>query len=408
MTHGIARSSRPRTEEQRQQQLEKIRRYRELEESVRQKIKSREYTRETFDITSKLLRLNPEYYTIWNVRRRCLKSSFFYTSSSGPSHSKDSRTSGPSATPTPSSAASSTSPSVATPSTPEDQPIGKNGTTLEAGASPEDAEMQDKDIIASELMFTVPLLMQYPKCYWLWNYRLWILQQAVERLRAPVARAIWEEELGLVGKMLHRDQRNFHAWGYRRGVIAQLESSALAGHSMVEPEFAYTTQMIHKDLSNFSAWHNRGQLIPRLLDERKADDAARRELLDKELALAYDGLNVGPEDQSLWYYLQYLMLNVIDSKTDRCFTPNLTTETRTEIISETIANIRDLLEDYTDIKWIYESLIEYTLALAQVQDRKASIEEREDLTSWLQTLRRLDPKRAGRWSDFEKNLALYF
>lgn len=130
-------------------------------------------------------------------------------------------------------------------------------------------------------MFTVPLLMEYPKCYWLWNYRLWVLQQAVERLQTPVARAIWEEELGLVGKMLHRDRRNFHAWGYRRGVIAQLESSSLDGSSMVEHEFDYTTRMIRVDLSNFSAWHNRGQLIPRLLDERTADDAARRELLDK-------------------------------------------------------------------------------------------------------------------------------
>ena len=50
---------------------------------------------------------------------------------------------------------------------------------------------------------------------------------------------------------------------------------------MVEPEYEYTTKMIHTDLSNFSAWHNRGQLIPRLLDERSADDAAREELLNK-------------------------------------------------------------------------------------------------------------------------------
>ncbi|KAL2214325.1 protein prenylyltransferase [Sarocladium strictum] len=399
-SHGIARSSRPRTEEQRQQQLEKIRRYRDLEDSVRQKIAAKEYSRETFDITSKLLRLNPEYYTIWNVRRWCLESSFFYTSSSGSSHLRDSQTSGASPTPTPSSAASSTSPSATTPSIPKDQQTGKNGTT------PEDGETQNKDVVTSELMFTVPLLMEYPKCYWLWNYRLWVLQQAVERLRTPVARAIWEEELGLVGKMLHRDRRNFHAWGYRRGVIAQLESSSLDGSSMVEHEFDYTTRMIHVDLSNFSAWHNRGQLIPRLLDERIADDAARRELLDKELALVYDGLNVGPEDQSLWYYLQFLMLNVIELNGPRCFTPNLSQADRTGIISETIANIRDLLEDYNDIKWIYESLIEYTLALAQVEDRQSSDEERGEIAEWLRTLRGQDPKRTGRWTDLEKGLNL--
>lgn len=123
--------------------------------------------------------------------------------------------------------------------------------------------------------------MEYPKCYWLWNYRLWVLQQAIDRLQTPVARRIWEEELGLVGKMLHRDRRNFHAWGYRRHVVRQLESPVLEGSSMVEPEYEYTTKMIRNDLSNFSAWHNRSQLIPRLLDGRKADDKARLELLEQ-------------------------------------------------------------------------------------------------------------------------------
>jgi geranylgeranyl transferase type-2 subunit alpha len=129
-------------------------------------------------------------------------------------------------------------------------------------------------------------------------------------------------------------------------------------------------------------------------------------LICAELALVYDGLNVGPEDQSLWYYLQYLMLNVIDNKSPRCITPNLSTEARTEIITETVTNIRDLLEDYTDIKWIYESLIEYTLALAQVQSRKSSDEEREEVSSWLENLRKLDPKREGRWQDLKRDLGL--
>lgn len=62
--------------------------------------------------------------------------------------------------------------------------------------------------------------------------------------------------------------------------MAHLESPALEGTSAVETEFAYTTKMINADLSNFSAWHNRSKLIPRLLDERKADDEARRNFLD--------------------------------------------------------------------------------------------------------------------------------
>ena len=83
-----------------------------------------------------------------------------------------------------------------------------------------------------------------------------------------------------MSKMLTKDRRNFHAWVYRRHVVAALESRALEGRSMAEPEFEYTTRMIRVDLSNFSAWHNRTQLIPRLLEERGADDAARQKFLD--------------------------------------------------------------------------------------------------------------------------------
>ena len=91
----------------------------------------------------------------------------------------------------------------------------------------------------------------------------------------------------LVGKMLTLDSRNFHGWGYRRTVIAALESSKPEssndgdGESLTEREFEYTTRMIRSNLSNFSAWHNRSKLIPRLLSERKADGGARKRFLDE-------------------------------------------------------------------------------------------------------------------------------
>lgn len=136
-------------------------------------------------------------------------------------------------------------------------------------------------MLKAELGFTVPLLMEAPKCYWIWKYRSWLLQEAIDRLEPLVARRVWEEELALDTKMLTRDRRNFHAWGYRRNVVKHLESIALDGASMVEAEFEFTTKMIRVDLSNFSAWHNRSKLIPRLLTERKADDAARRKFFDQ-------------------------------------------------------------------------------------------------------------------------------
>lgn len=122
--------------------------------------------------------------------------------------------------------------------------------------------------------------MEFPKCYWIWKYRSWLLQEAIGRLEPAVARRVWEDELGLDTKMLTKDRRNFHAWGYRRNVVKHLESAALDGKSMVEPEFEFTTKMIRVDLSNFSAWHNRSKLTLRLLEERGADEIARRKFFD--------------------------------------------------------------------------------------------------------------------------------
>ncbi|KAH6608250.1 hypercellular [Trichoderma cornu-damae] len=362
-SHGVARTARIRTEEQRLQDLEKIKKYRHLEDQIRALAASGTYGPDVLELTTRLLRLNPEYYTIWNVRRRCL---ICCLSSSG-------------ATGQPSSGSREQSPD-----------------TKDQGS--------DSDALQSEIAFTTPLLMEFPKCYWIWNYRQWILSQAILRLPVPAAREIWDTELGLVSKMLTKDQRNYHAWGYRRLVVARLESSELNGKSMAEDEFAYTTKMIRQSLSNFSAWHNRSQLIPQVLDQRGADDKARAAFLVEELNLVRDGLNVGPEDQSLWYYHQFLVSQIVGGGNGRSVAPALTVGEKAAYLRREIDEIRDLLEDYDDIKWIYEALSEYTLALGQLEQRAAegNDDEAGDVQAWLTKLRDLDPMRTSRWNDVEQ------
>lgn len=140
-------------------------------------------------------------------------------------------------------------------------------------------------IISDELSFLLPLMRKYPKCYWIWNYRLWLLEQSIHCLPVSAGRQLWQQELGLASKMLSLDSRNFHGWGYRRTVVRALESSELqtdgSASTLTEQEYEYTTKMINTNLSNFSAWHNRSKLIPKLLTERKADKTARRKLLDE-------------------------------------------------------------------------------------------------------------------------------
>ena len=198
-------------------------------------------------MTSKLLVANPEYYTIWNHRRRILNH-ILQTPHNGKA---------------------------------EEQSL---GTTLSEEPSPEKIK-HIEHIISDDLQFLVPLLVEYPKCYWIWNHRRWLLQQVPLYLSAESSKAFWTAEFGLVSKMLLRDNRNFHGWGYRRKVVQALEnldpSLPFSERSMVKSELDYTTRMIKAKLENFSAWHTRSRLIPRMLHENGASDAERKAMLDK-------------------------------------------------------------------------------------------------------------------------------
>ena len=244
-----------------------------------------------------------------------------------------------------------------------------------------------------------------PKCYWIWSFRQWILSQAILRLSIPLARDIWEEELRLTSLMLSKSQRNFHAWGYRRFVVAKLESVELQGKSMVEEDFKYTTNMIKSNLSNFSAWHNRSQLIPRLLQERCADPIMRSKFLNEELDFVREGLDVGPEDQSLWYYHRFLISQIVgDDDPQTAALMNL--NEKAAYVRHEISEIKDLIDAYTDVKCIYEALPEYTMTLEKLEQRERDQEDLIDLQTWLTKLRVLDPMRVGRWKDIELQIGI--
>jgi geranylgeranyl transferase type-2 subunit alpha len=78
---------------------------------------NKEYTIDTFKLTTKILQWNPDYYTIWNYRRILI---------------------------------------------------------LEQ-VSIETMEQEQKAYVG-ELMFFLQLIKINPKSYWLWNHRIWCLQ----------------------------------------------------------------------------------------------------------------------------------------------------------------------------------------------------------------------------------------
>ncbi|KAJ5777536.1 hypothetical protein N7520_000782 [Penicillium odoratum] len=352
-SHGVRRFKPvEKTPEERQQELQKIEDYRSLEREVSEKVAAQDHTSETLKKISELLNRNPEYYTIWNHRRQVMRQQF-----------------------------------------------------SDAGDDTEEKSTQPiLQLIKNDLMFLIPLLRSFPKCYWIWNYRLWLLDEARRLLALPEARQLWQEEFFLVGKMLTLDSRNFHGWGYRRLVVEALKELGTPEEamSMTQKEFEYAKKMIGANLSNFSAWHYRTKLIQRLLDEQAATDDERKTMLDEELSLIHQAL-IDPYDQSVWFYHQNL-LSVFDPATaDRTMAPNLTTSERLEYLRQEIENIQEIIDGAEDCKYIYQALIECTMLVSKVTGSLSS-QDRNQILSWLSELKQLDPLRERRWLDFERAL----
>lgn len=333
-------------------------------------IQAEDFSQSTLALTSKLLSENPEYYTIWNDRRRILQHILSDKSSASPE------------------------------------------TTAK--------------LLSSDLAFLLPLLKLYPKCYWIWNHRLWLLEQYSVHLPASAARKAWQGELALVGMMHARDSRNFHGWDYRRIVVerlrrfeteaaAQETDDTLAGKeqetsqdpatSLVESEFAYTRKMVAQNLSNFSAWHARSKLIPLVLAARNASPADRRALFVTELSYLKEALLMDPYDQSLWKYHQYLMFVLMSAPDASQTWVEFRDEDREQLLSAEIADFKELLDDTTDCKWLYLNLVQYTAQYLGLNGRNKTAPTAE-LRDWMQRLKDLDPLRIGRWNDLERTLNL--
>ncbi|KAI0545474.1 protein prenylyltransferase [Xylaria curta] len=358
-----------RTEEQRQKELGKIKKYRGFEDELRERAARGAFDEpRTYECTTALLKSNPEYYTVWNLRRRCMLGSVL-------------------SSPFPPAPAS----------TPEEE---------EAAAA---RAKLDGECLDSELDFTITLLKNFPKCYWIWNFRTWVLEQFIIRVpRIPACRA-WRNELAYTHKALVQDSRNFHAWGYRRYIVAKLETPALLGHSLLEDEFVYTTRMIEQDLSNFSAWHYRSRLMFRVLEERKADDKARAAFFETERCLIQDALNVGINDQSLWYYYRFLMAQALNPGGRPTIIPNMATEKKIQMIQGEIDWIEDLLLDmhgeYPDLMSPYEALVELTVPLLKIQPDAAEERQENDPRFWVAKIKEQDKNNVTtRWDELERSI----
>ncbi|KAI9869387.1 MAG: Rab geranylgeranyltransferase [Trichoglossum hirsutum] len=373
-SHGVPRPANAhpaRTEQARAKELTKIEDYRALVSLVQTKIAEREYTADVLALTSKLLIWNPEYYTIWNHRRRILLHGLFPP-------------------PNPSSS----------PSLPDAE-----AATAAATAT----EEKTHKLLLAELSFLLPLFLTHPKAYTLWTHRIWLLRHSLSCLPRALSHPLWADELVLCNRLLALDPRNFHGWAYRKLVGERLESMDPAGAvAVVEREFGYANRMVEANLSNFSAWHARAGWGVKALEVRRAGADERLRFFEDELSLITRALYTDPYDQSLWFYHTYLLLTTCSPKSPATTAANkittLTPTQKSHYLRHELASLRDLLEEgVDDCKWVYEALVVYGRMAGRVGGEGAGEEE---VREWLGKLEQLDPLRKGRWRDWAKGVGV--
>jgi geranylgeranyl transferase type-2 subunit alpha len=196
----------------------------------------------------------------------------------------------------------------------------------------------EKDSWVEEFSLTRKCLERNPKAYGAWYHRKWcVIQYCSSNVgmakRSNQAISFLEQELQVTAQFLSLDERNFHGWNYRRFIVACLcgnpsgeliledENITLMGAQIrvgngveigipvtkadirkrLRTEFDFTSQKIQQNFSNGSAFHHRSLLLQVMLDQNY--DVS----LEQELELTHNAMFTEPDDQTAWWYYDFLL-----------------------------------------------------------------------------------------------------
>jgi len=228
---------------------------------------------------------------------------------------------------------------------------------------------------------TTGALKAHPKVYWIWNHRRWCLENfpAGPGEDDGWKKANWDREMFVVERMLDVDARNFHAWSYRRYVLARMTTQRSD-----ESELHYTTKKIESNFSNFSAWHQRSKVLTAMWSSGTLDPLRSKE---EEFELVTNAMYTDPADQSAWMYHRWLVGSGDDSG----------------ILKREIQSIQELLDEQPDSKWCMESLVHYKQLLVRSHSAMLAPKEGDNLIATcldlLRQLETIDPLRKQRYND---------
>lgn len=259
------KTSKEQEEEQKIKKREQAYHFRNLTEKLfqlRPNLNENDNLDEFFKLSSEILLINSDFYTVWNIRREALMAQVDRIKQHQP----------------------------------QDDPEEKSNEAENEGANDNDVEKEILKIWKCELSFTFDCLRKNEKSYSVWQHRIWVLSK--------MPKSEYEMEIKICNNFLVKDERNFHCWDYRSFI------SDLADRD-IEKEFEFTTEKIRSNFSNFSAWHRRHKLLIKAstLGENCPKGCNLKLIWNDEYNMILNALYTDPTDQSPWLYHNWLVKN---------------------------------------------------------------------------------------------------
>lgn len=275
------------------------------------------------------------------------------------------------------------------------------------------------DYLKEELTLTQKCLERNPKAYGAWFHRKWCILQQQQSSNDDVVNnnnddVLLKGEIALTTQFLNLDERNFHCWNYRRFIVGCLCNGGKDGEicvkqkvlfgsqvgggaapstgvkhdddddnitivqsstALLQSEFEFTTTKIQQNFSNGSAFHYRSKLLPLFVGTNLFS-------LDDELELAHNAMFTEPDDQTAWWYYDFLLED---------YGNEMDLDVEKEMLEELIE------VEGGQSKW-------GLLGLYQVVSRMAGQESRQ--REILESLKMLDPVRSARYNDMLKSILM--
>ncbi|KAJ7742689.1 hypothetical protein DFH07DRAFT_38737 [Mycena maculata] len=151
--------------------------------------------------------------------------------------------------------------------------------TLLALDAPLDTEVALMDELADK----------YLKTYQVWHHRRLLLLRRGARAAAA--------ELAFVGRILQRDEKNYHTWAHRQWLLASFNDDVLWGG-----ELDFVDSMMNRDVRNNSAWHHRFFVV--FQSGVREGEADRERIVRRELIYVKQNISLAPNNASAWNYLR--------------------------------------------------------------------------------------------------------